>query len=229
MRVKRLSILISCFSAHTILAQVPATTDWFGFQCRLNKDDKWEVINDVGYRTIGMSLSSYNYYYRNGIRYKLNDRWSVAGGTAFFFTRSSYLKSNHEFGREFRLWQDITLSLPFAKTFAINDRFRTEERWFNSVSNKAGYFGFRLRQRLTVTKALTEKWSVEIGDEYFRMLTDKKFLFNSNRILFSAVCKFRNQVQLQGGYIWLKLPSASQHVFTFNLQKTIMLHKSKSS
>ncbi|HKB43175.1 MAG TPA: DUF2490 domain-containing protein [Chitinophagaceae bacterium] len=222
--MKKLFILIACFSTKNLLAQVPSTASWFSFQFRLNKA-KWELINDGGYRTIGMSASCYAYYYRNGLRYKLNDNWSVAAGSAFFFTRSSYQKSNHGFGKEFRLWQDAIFRKPIWKTFAINNRFRIEERWFNRVNNKPAYFGFRPRERLTISKMLSEKWSLELGDEYLRMLSDNKFTFNSNRILLFATYTMKKQTQLQGGYIWLKLPAASQHVFTINFQKTITLHK----
>jgi hypothetical protein len=222
--VKKLFILIVCLSAKNLLAQVPSTASWFSFQFRLNKA-KWELINDGGYRTIGMSASCYAYYYRNGLRYKLNDNWSVAVGSAFFFTRSSYQKSNHEFGKEFRLWQEVSFREPFRKTLAVNNLFRIEERCFTRVNNKPGYFGFRLRERLTISKMLSEKWNLELGDEYFRMLSDNKFKFNSNRILLFATYTMKKETQLQGGYIWLKLPAASQHVFTINFQKSITLHK----
>ena len=223
--MKKLLVLIACLSAKTLLAQVPSTANWVSLQFRLNISNKWELINDGGYRTIGMSASCYTWYYRNGLRYKLNDNWSVAAGSALFVARSSYQKSNHEFGKEFRLWQDATFRKPFSKTFAVNNRFRTEERWFNRVNNKPAYFGFRLRERLTVSKMLSKKWSLELGDEYFRMLSANKFKFNSNRILLFATYTMKKETQLQGGYIWLKLPAASQHVFTITFQKNFILHK----
>ena len=226
--MKKLSIIILSFSAKAVLAQVPATSNWFAVLLRMNKA-KWELINDLGYRTVGMSTSAYIYYYRNGIRFKFNDTWNAAGGTAFFFTRSSYHKSNHEFGREFRLWQEVTFRKPLAKSLSLSDRFRTEERWFDSVSGRPAYFGFRVRDRLTVTKTINEKWSLEFGDEYLRMFANKKFLFNSNRILLLASYKMKGEMQIQGGYIWLKLPVSSQHVFTFAFQKNVSLRKSKNS
>ena len=72
---------------------------------------------------------------------------------------------------------------------------------------------------------LSEKWNLELGDEYLRMLSDNKFKFNSNRILLFATYAMKKETQLQGGYIWLKLPAASQYVFTINFQKNITLHK----
>ena len=145
--MRKLIILISAFSSQAAMAQIPATSNWLALQLRINNGKKWELSNDGGYRTIGMSPSAYIYYYRNGLRYNINERWNVAAGTAFFFTRSSYQKSNHEFGREFRLWQEVILREPVSKTLSLNDRFRTEERWFGPVTNKASYFGLRLRDR----------------------------------------------------------------------------------
>src|SRR5947207_448842 len=98
-------------------------------------------------------------------------------------TRYMFLASKN---REFRLWQELSFHKPLSKDFLFHERFRTEERWFGAVTNKDAYFGLRLRERLTVTKSLTQTWSLEFGDEYLRMLSDKKFLFNANRILLLA-------------------------------------------
>lgn len=211
------------------MSQIPATSNWFGLQFQINAGSKWAWVHDAGYRTLGMSASAYAYNYRTGIRYKSNETWSLAAGTAFFFTRSTYQKFNHEFGREFRLWQELSIHKPVSKAFSLHDRFRTEERWFETVAGRDAFFGFRLRDRLTVTKTVTEKWSIEFGDEYLRMLSDKKFSFNSNRILLLALYKMKGQAQLQGGYLWLKLPVSSQHVFTFTFQKIISFHGNKTN
>ncbi|TMI92743.1 MAG: DUF2490 domain-containing protein [Bacteroidetes bacterium] len=225
----KLSILILSFCSKVALAQLPATSNWFALQLLVNRGSKWEWVNDAGYRTLGMSASAYAYEGRTGMRYRFNETWNVATGTALFFTRSSFQKYNHEFGREFRLWQELSFHKPLSKDFLFHERFRTEERWFGAVTNKDAYFGLRLRERLTVTKSLTQTWSLEFGDEYLRMLSDKKFLFNANRILLLALYKFKGDAQLQGGYMWVKLPVSSQHVFTFTFQKMISIHGKKNN
>jgi hypothetical protein len=225
--VKRFSFLVLFFSSKAALSQMPATSNWFGLQIQINAGSKWEWPTDVGYRTIGMSASAYSYHCRTGIRYKLNETWNVAAGIAFFFTRSTYQKFNHDFGTEFRTWQELNFQKAISKTISLRNRFRTEERWFEAVPGRDAFFGLRLRDRFTTIKTLTKKWSIEFGDEYLRMLSDKKFLFNSNRILLSAFYNMKGQARLQGGYLWLKLPVSSQHVFTFTFQKIISLHGNK--
>jgi hypothetical protein len=227
--LKKFSFLILFFSSKAVFSQIPATSDWFALLFQINMGNKWEWVNDAGYRTLGMSASAYSYNYRTGLKYKLNEAWSATAGTAFFFTRSTYQKFNHEFGREFRTWQELNLRKPVSKAVVINNRFRTEERWFEAVTGRDSFFGFRLRNRLTATKPVSKKWSIEFGDEYLRMLANKKFLFNSNKILLSAFYKVSEQAQLQVGYLWLKLPVSSQHVFTLTFQQIISLHKNKTN
>lgn len=153
-----------------------------------------------------------------------NKKLSVATGIAFFYTRSSYQKYNREFGGEFRLWQELNVRLPLSKTILFQNRFRTEQRWFAETDRRAAYFGFRVRNRESVTKTLNDKWSVLLGHEYMRQLADNKFSFNQNRVLATAFYKINSSAQLQGGYIWIKWPSSSQHIFTFTFQKNISLH-----
>lgn len=204
------------------------TSNWFSLHLLVNCGSKWQWVNDVEYKTLGISASAYGYHYRTGIRYRFNEAWSVATGTALFFTRSSYQKYDHEFGREFRVWQELNIHEPLSKFFSLRNRFRAEERWFESVAGKDAFFGFRLRDRATITRSLTRKLSLEFGDEYQQMLTDRKFSFNSNRILLLMLYKTNEESELQGGYLWMKLPVSSQHVFTFTFQKSISWHRKRA-
>lgn len=225
--MKKISFLLLLISSKTIVAQMPATSNWLGLQLAVSNNHNWQWLNDAGYRSLGMSPSTYSYHLRTGVGLKLNETWALAAGVAMFFTRTSYQKVNHEFGRENRAWQEMTTHLPIARSLALHSRFRLEERWFGEVTGKAAYFGLRFRERFTIIKTLSENWSLELGDEYLRMLTNEKLLFNSNRILLLARYKMGAGMQLQGGYIWVKLPVSSQHVFTFNFQKNILLRSKK--
>ena len=217
-----ISIIIT--TASKTFAQIPATGSWFAMQLPVNISNKWQWHNDAGYRTLGASLNAYQFLYRTGIRYIANKKWSVATGTAIFYTRSSYQKFNREFGKEFRIWQEINAQHQLSKTSTLQNRFRTEQRWFAETDSRDSYFGFRLRYRAAVTKALTDKWSVQFADEYMRQQANNKFSFNQNRAIATALFKINSTAQLQGGYMWLKWPSTSQHILTFTFQKTISLH-----
>ena len=211
-------------AASKTFAQIPATGSWFAFQLPVKINDKWQWHNDGGYRTLGASLNSYQFLYRTGIRYVVNKKWSVATGTAFFYTRSTYQKFNREFGKELRLWQEFNAQHSLSKTISLQNRFRTEQRWFAETDSRAAYFGFRLRYRAAVIKMLTEKWGVQIANEYMSQEVSKKFSFNQNRLIATALYKINTSSQLQGGYMWLKWPSTSQHILTFTFQKSISLH-----
>ena len=217
-------IAMSIAAANKTLAQIPATGSWFAFQLPVKINDKWQWHNDAGYRTLGASLNPYQIFYRTGLRYILNKKWSVATGSAFFYTRSSYQKFNREFGKEFRLWQELHVQPPLSKTILFQNRFRTEQRWFAETVNRSAYFGFRVRNRASVTKTFTDKWSVQLADEYMRQEVNKKFSFNQNRFIATGLFNINTSSQLQGGYIWIKWPASSQHIFTFTFQKIISLH-----
>ena len=217
-------IAMSIAAANKTLAQIPATGSWFAFQLPVKINDKWQWHNDAGYRTLGASLNPYQIFYRTGLRYILNKKWSVATGSAFFYTRSSYQKFNREFGKEFRLWQEVNAQHPLSKTSSLQNRLRTEQRWFAETNSRTAYFGFRIRYRAAVTKAVTEKWSIQFADEYMRQQVNNKISFNQNRMMATAIYKINTTAQLQGGYMWLKWPNDSQHILTFTFSKNISLH-----
>lgn len=210
--------------AGKINAQIPSTGSWIALQLPVKINDKWQWHNDAGYRTLGASVSAYQFLYRTGVRYVANKNWSFATGTAFFYTRSSYQKYNSEFGREFRLWQELNAQHPVSKSILLQNRFRSEQRWFSATDNRDAYFGFRIRYRAAATKELSEKLSIQLANEYMRQQANNKFSFNQNRMMATALYKLSPSAQLQGGYMWLKWPSSSQHIITFTLQKVISLH-----
>ncbi len=210
--------------ASETFAQIPASGSWFAFQLPVKINDKWQWHNDAGYRTLGASLNAYQFLYRTGIRYGVNKKWSVATGTAFFYTRSSYQKFNREFGKEFRLWQELNAQHSLSKTISLQNRLRTEQRWFAETDSRSAYFGFRLRYRTAVTKTLTDKWGVQLANEYMRQQANNKFSFNQNRVIATALYKINSSAQMQGGYMWLKWPTSSQHILTLTFHKNISLH-----
>jgi hypothetical protein len=96
-----------------------------------------------------------------------------------------------------------------------------------ATKNREAYYGVRFRYRFGTTKMITEKWGLQLADEYMRQLANNKFSFNQNRLILTALLKINTSSQLQGGYMWLKWPSESQHIATFSFQKTISMHASK--
>lgn len=221
-------IFIMCvaMNAHS---QRPTSGMWWSLQMPVELTAHWQWHNDGGYRTLGNFLSPYQYLYRTGVRYKWQDNWNAAAGIAFFFTRSSFLKTNNEFGREFRCWQELNNLRLFTKWLQMGARLRTEQRFFTATQFKAAYTAFRLRLKPVFTALVTKNCSLQLAGEYMRQFAHGRFSFDQNRLMIAAIYKLNVSAQLQGGYMWLYWPDhSSQHILTVGFQKNITTRGNKS-
>jgi hypothetical protein len=200
-------------------AQQPATGHWLTVQVPVQINEKWQWYNDAGYRTLGNQAAAQQYFYRTGARYFFNKQLSAAAGTAFFLARTSFSKSNHEFGREFRLWQEMNWQLTLTKKVQLQNRIRTEERYFAATQKNSAFNAFRFRYRLAAIQTVSKKWSIQLADEYMQQARSGKFQFNQNRLMATAFYQANGSTQLQGGYMWLLWPSSSQHIIQFTFLK----------
>lgn len=201
-------------SNHTII--------WTTVQLPVQLSAKWQVVNDASYRTLGFSASSFQYTFRTGVRYFVNKKFSVGAGAASFNTRTSFQKENHEFGREFRLWQEAAYEIQLSKKTVLQNRFRTEERFFSSTAARPAFNALRVRYRPAVVKDINENWRIVLANEYMHQLANNKFLFQQNRLNVAGIYVINPSAQVQAGYIWSKLTGANQHFITFTFQKTIL-------
>jgi long-subunit fatty acid transport protein len=204
--------------------QRPETGVWFAVNLPVNFSKHWQWHNDGGYRTLGTSVEPLQYFYRTGIRYNFNKQWSTSGGIAFFFTKTNFSKSEHEFGHEFRFWEEVVHQHLLNEKLQGLLRFRTEQRFFAATSTKTKYTGYRFRFRPGLNQKLNNKWSLQLTDEYMRQAANHKFSFDQNRLTFSGIYQFNKTTQLQAGYMWLKWPKDNQHILTFTFTKNLSLH-----
>lgn len=218
-------IIILLLSVQFSFAQQSQTLVWNTFQFPVKLSSKWQVHNDISYRTIGVSASAFQYTFRTGIRAFINEKWNVATGLALFYTRTSFDKINHEFGREFRLWQEVVKENKLNKKWSLFSRFRTEERFFAATANKDKSFALRFRYRIAVVQTLSNKWKVQLANEYMRQLKGGEFLFQQNRLGLTAIYSVNTNTQLQAGYIWSKLVNVTQHFITYTITKTIVTNE----
>jgi hypothetical protein len=209
--------------------QQSQTVVWNTLQFPVQLSSKWQVHNDISYRTIGISASAYQYTFRTGVRRFINEEWNVATGLAFFFTRTSFDKTNHEFGREFRLWQEAVKENKVNRKLSLLSRFRTEERFFAATSKKDKNFALRFRYRMALVQTLSDKWKIQLANEYMRQVAGGEFAFQQNRLGTTAIWSVNSTTQLQAGYIWSKQATATQHFITCTFTKTIVTngHKHK--
>lgn len=181
--------------------------------------------NDASYRTLGNSTAASQYLYRTGVRYQISSPFSTAAGVAFFFTRTSFEKQNHEFGYEFRIWQELFYQQQINTSLQWLNRFRSEQRFFEETKRRDSFTAHRFRLRSALVYKVAKNWSVNVAEEYFRQVAHSEFSFDQNRVITTTIYQLNPSTQLQGGYMWLLLPKAtSQHILSFTFQKTISLH-----
>lgn len=217
---------LMCFFFLKAAAQQPKTAAWLGGQLQLKLSDKWAWHSDAGFRTVSTAFTSHQLLYRTGIRYFINKNFGVTAGGALFFTRSSFDKGNHEFGRELRLWQEVFHQTNIHKLIWQN-RFTAEQRFFDDTQKKPAYAAYRVRLKTTFTKPVNEKWAVQVSDEYMRQLTNNIFAFDQNRLMAYGLYNSNANTVWRAGYTCLMLPyNQTRYVLNINFQKTITLkHK----
>jgi Protein of unknown function (DUF2490) len=208
-----------------ITAQRPSTGLWLTAQLPIQLNNKWQVVNDFNYRTLGNSSAALQHLHRAGIKYIFNKNWSTTAGIAFSFTRTSFVKSNTEFAKEFRLWQEANYKATISSSLTGNLRLRIEERFFSATNTKASYNAFRYRIRPQLQQKLSSHWSLFVANEYMQQYVKNKWSYDQNRFIVNGIYTFKNKAQLNAGYLWLRWPAnSSQHILTIGFQKTISVH-----
>lgn len=209
------------------MAQQPSTSHWFYVQLPVVFNDHWQWWNEACYRTYGETLRLNQYFIRTGVRYTFNDHWNAAASFDEFFSKVSVRKEDHEFGKERRLWQEVNLQTPLKNNFSLQNRVRIEERFFDETSKAASYNALRLRYRLGASKKLSEKWSIQLSEEFLEQVSHDRLGFNLNRVSFGGTYQFQSSSQLQGVYYWSRSSVLSQHIFSLAFQKKIFVHLKK--
>lgn len=201
-------------------AQRPHTGVWLGFQQHIKLSSKWEWHNDEGYRTQDHSLQAQQFFYRTGIRYRLDQHLQAASGMALFFHRVSLSPSSKEFGFEKRIWQELEDKIFIGNAFQWTHRMRLEERFFSTVDKLPADVAFRLRYRTALLWPWGLRWEIQVIDEW--MLQNKRgrpMMFDQNRLSGSLGYRFSSTSQLLVGYIGIRRPASIQHIASIVFQK----------
>lgn len=212
------------FSAKVSLSQKSTTLMWSTVQFPVFVSKKWRLHNDISFRFLPSSGAAYQYTLRSGVRKMINDKWNVASGVALFFTRTSFEKANHEFGSEFRLWQEVVNENKLNGKLSLLNRLRFDERFFASTSAKDAFFALRVRYRLAFIQTISEKWKLQLADEYMEQLSGGAISFQQNRLGITGIYVFNSSAEFHSGYIWSKLPASNQHFITCTFIKSFSFH-----
>ncbi|MFM7223347.1 MAG: DUF2490 domain-containing protein [Bacteroidota bacterium] len=198
---------------HTGWSQVSSV--WLTAQAPVRLGN-WEWHNDASYRTNEFQANAFQWFYRTGIRYYANDRWSTAAGFARFNTRD--LKLNPQFQKENRIWEEVLRTDKTAKGMWMN-RFRLEQRWFQSTATQVASFFWRPRYRLSYEWKLSDRWDLQLYDEYFFHLNRQEQKWNHNRLGFFFQFNRSSAVVLNLGYTWAYRPQGTAHLFMISFQQ----------
>jgi hypothetical protein len=216
--------LCSCVTC-TVFAQRPNTGVWAGLQLPVQLNKKWQFHQEGGYRTLGNSISALQYFYRPGIRYRINKNQHIAAGMAFFCTRTSFIKENDAFAKEFRIWEEANYKKDITAKIQGLLRLRTEQRFFAATDAKNAEHAFRYRLKPQLNYTFNFHWTFILADEYFQQYTHNEWLFDQNRFLLNAVYSINSLTQIQAGYMYLHWHTGSaQNIAMLSFIKTISLH-----
>jgi hypothetical protein len=223
--LKKIIIIPSLLLSAKAFSQRPVTGMWLTAQFPVSLNKKWQWHNDASYRTLGNSIAPLQYLYRTGFRYNINTNWGAAAGVAFFFTRTTFLKQNDEFAKEFRFWEEITFKKDVANHLQSFSRLRIEQRSFASTSPKSAYHAFRYRIKTQLQQQLNKHWALQLADEYMQQSVNNSIAFDQNRLIANAAYLLPNQLMITAGYMWVKRPAnISQHILNISFQKTLSIH-----
>lgn len=204
------TIVVLILPAFNAFSQQRTESIWQTVQLPVKLNQKLSMHNDAGYRTLGTSTQPRQMLIRTGFRYHFSKKADVAGGIALFFTKVSLIREEHEFGREFRLWQEMQQQLKIVKRINVMLRLRSEQRFFESTSFRKRYDAYRFRYRATFQHELNERLQLQAGFEYMHQFEDGVSRFNQYRVQPSILWKINNDLQLQTMYMIVKTPNELQ-------------------
>jgi hypothetical protein len=208
---------------------VENTIVWNSVQLPVKLSTRWQMANDVSYRTLGFSTSAFQYTFRTGLRYRVNDKWRVAAGVALFNTRTSFNKTNTEFGTEYRGWQEAQHELRILPKTVVQNRLRIEERFFAATLTASAFQAVRARYRLALIQSIHQQWQVQLFNEYMQQWRGGAFAFQQNRLGITGMYNLNTLTQLQAGYIWSTIVNGHQHFITLTFLKNISIHGNNST
>lgn len=211
-----------------IFSQQPSTSNWVTVQLPVVYNTHCQSLHELSYRSLGETVTLNQLFIRTGIRRTFNPKWSASLICDLIHSRvKPYDKDDLEFGDEIRLTEEINHRYPVERTYMLQHRLRVEERFFGETSLGQDYKALRFRYRLAALKKLSDKWDIQLANEFLEQFLSDRFNFNSNRLSFSSYFRFARNAHLEATYYWIKFQAQSQHVFSIAFQNRIIVKNKK--
>ena len=214
----------------TSFSQQPSVTNWVTVQTPIVFNKKWQTLHEISYRTLGEILKLNQLFIRLGVRHTFNSKWTTGVACDFVHSRvKPYDKSDLEFGDEIRIWQEGIYRDPLGKGYFLQHRLRAEERFFGETSLGNDYKVLRLRYRLAAQKKISEKWDVQLANEYLEQYIANHWIFNSNRLSLGGYFRYAPNAHFEATYYWIRFAQQSQHVFSIAFQNRFVVKSKKKT
>lgn len=221
------AILFFLLVSTSFFAQKTRNPDaaWSSIAIGLKFNDKWSDITDFGYRTISSEFIPYTYYARTAMRYNINKRWNAAGGIAFYNQKTSYLKENHEYGTEFRIYEEINRSSLKSHKVIFNQRFRIEQKFYQATSKKPPTQYLRAQYRIMTGYQFSSKMNIQAGPEWFESYQNKKIVFDQLRLYTTLNVSPGDGFGISLSFFKSIRSTTYQNIYQIQLSKNLQLHE----
>ncbi len=218
-------ILLLNFPSFQLMAQSAPFACWSTILLNLRVKTKWTSITDIGFRSVSRDIIPYQHFFRSGLRYNLDPNWNITSGIAFFSTKTSFLKENHEYGHEFRLWTDFSRLSLRTRKFIMNHRVRIERRFFDATSTRLSFNSFRFQYRLLSGVQFNSKFNFQTGPEIFESLIRQKFSLDQIRWYSILGILPGKGYGISLGYFFVYRKAYDQNIFAITLSKNLQLYE----
>ncbi len=236
------SLIILVFVTQSIAQQKHISRgnqQWFQYYNQLKINEKWFVLNDVGYRWKNGFEESKQYIVRTGLGYAINTSVRVSGG----FAHLGFLDHNRVNTFEFRPYQEARVKIDFRKLI-ITHRYRLEERLMKPLINNEIQSSYSIRFRfrygiymkfsvLRLSKSNPDRrLLLIIGNELHVNLGDNidPNYFDQNRIIISPTVHLNKTLSVSlawnSQFASTSIPDGYNYtdVFWLQLKHNIALH-----
>lgn len=137
-------------------------------------------------------------YSETGISYNITPQLSATA--SYVYERQNPFEDNYR--NENRLFQQLTLKLPFKSEFELKQRLRFDERFIgNRLTGKID-FSHRVRYLIGVSRPINDKWYFFGYSEVF-FGTSGKFQFNENWSALQLGRKFNSIHAIEFGFLYV--------------------------
>lgn len=210
---------------------------WEGYYNTLSLSKNWSLSSDAQIRTKDWTKQWSQILVRSGLNYKINNRFAVTAGFAFF-KNAQYANKELFLKNEWRPWQEFSYQVKRQK-INFTQRLRTEQRFLQQVVNNEKtndyQYIFRLRYRFEFQIPLQKNnFVILAGNE---VLVNPAYLNNSlyfdqNRTFAGVNCKVNSNSTFQFQYLkifqWHSNTSVldDQNVFRINFIQQFNFRKS---